>query len=274
MFLLLTASVIAAVSLRVGLLRNSEELEHDDGISLLAATGHQADFVRAVDAELKQRWVEVAEWKKLIRSEAGYAFRQIGHDLSRYDIHPPLYFWLLHIWMKWTGDELPGVFMLIAILAGMTVVALFFLATHILKNSIEASVVAALWAVSPGACLVSASLRHYELFGLVSLVVAWMFFRVTDEQSPGRVRDYLALSLAAALGALAICRLARKRFFRLAAVTVSTSLGLLIAYACHPNFRNSIALQSSKVEPFAWTGVPERMITSVSTRISHLEKSS
>ncbi len=187
--LLLAASVIAAVSLRYVHVHDSKELHHDGGISLLAATGHLAAYAPAVYGGLTERWVEAAEWKRLIRSEPGFAFRRIGRDLSAYDIHPPLYFWLLHVWMKWTGDDLPGVFMLNAVLGGLTALFIFLLANRILVNATEASVVAALWAVSPGACLVSEPLRQYEIFCLLSVALIWTVFRVAGERALVRFRD-------------------------------------------------------------------------------------
>ncbi|MDP7640685.1 MAG: hypothetical protein QGG73_13405 [Candidatus Hydrogenedentes bacterium] len=61
---------------------------------------------------------------------------------------------------------------------------------------------------------------------------------------------------------MAVRKLGRKRFLRLAAVTASISAGLLIAYACHPNFLRSMAQASSQAQSFEWLGLPERVLKS------------
>lgn len=48
-------------------------------------------------------WVPASEWKKFLHIEQPFCFDEIAHALTRFDIHPPLYFWLLHLWALVVG---------------------------------------------------------------------------------------------------------------------------------------------------------------------------
>ena len=73
------------------------ELEHDESISYLASSGHQKEYSTIKNSHLYGKVVSVNHWKKYLKVEKPFCFNKISHDLSHYDIHPPLYFWLLHI---------------------------------------------------------------------------------------------------------------------------------------------------------------------------------
>ena len=89
-------------------------LTGEESISYLAAACHQGDYARlAVTAQPPVgRWVAAAEWKVLLRPDRALCLGELARDLAREDIHPPLYFWLLHAWALlfgvglWTGPSL------------------------------------------------------------------------------------------------------------------------------------------------------------------------
>ena len=100
---LLLAALLAAGLLRGGMVSGKGWVANDEGISYLAATGHQAEYA-LVTSERRPPYgtrTPAANWKRLVNPGEKGALGRIGPDLARYDIHPPLYFWLLHFCLYW-----------------------------------------------------------------------------------------------------------------------------------------------------------------------------
>ncbi len=103
-----------ALLLRLELIANKKTMQHDEAISYLAAAGHQRDYALTVGAGRPPagEWVSAREWQRFMEPDRSFIFGQIAHDLADYDIHPPLYFWLLHGWIlifgttEWAGPLL------------------------------------------------------------------------------------------------------------------------------------------------------------------------
>ncbi|MGI9125246.1 MAG: hypothetical protein ACR2JM_10925, partial [Mycobacterium sp.] len=91
---LLIAVIAAAVYLPK--LATVGVLDHDDVISIIAATCNQGRYEQYIPSG---QWVPASEWQQYWQMGRFDCFSLIGHDLAHYDIHPPLYFWLLHIWL-------------------------------------------------------------------------------------------------------------------------------------------------------------------------------
>ena len=197
----LACALVTATGLRVA---EKRSLTGDESISYLAAACHQGDYARPAVAERPPvgRWVAAAEWKALLRPERALCLGEIGRDLAREDIHPPLYFWLLHGWALlfgvglWTGPSLN-----IAI-AGLTTLALFALARRTLGGLLPAAGVAAAWSFSPAAIRVFAEARQYELLALIAVLFVWQCVRFCDPPTETPGRDGLLLAAIVAAGAL------------------------------------------------------------------------
>lgn len=179
-WLVFAAGLLFAVFLRLSAIDAKTTVSHDGAISYLAATGHLSEYHRIVGDRIPPygQWSRAAEWKRLIRPEKPFCFGQIARDLGERDKHPPLYFWLLHIWClifgvhMWTG---PSLNLVIVVLAAF---ALFGLARHVLRDTLLAGFVTLLWSVNPNVVLTGVEARHYDLVALFSILFMWQTIRL------------------------------------------------------------------------------------------------
>lgn len=158
---------IAIVILLAGLLkfadvRSRAILEHDEGITLLGVTGHQGEFARLTDAKLLNQWQDASSWQHYVRVSTDVTFREIQHDLNLHDIHPPMYFWALSVFLQQYGQFdrvaylLNGLFALAAIL-------MFYLLLRLQFARFPALLLFAALAFTPALAGPFAVLRQYEL---------------------------------------------------------------------------------------------------------------
>ena len=195
----LTFSVVGAAAVSARVLAEKHTITHDEGITFLVATCHQGSFNRA---DFGLRPVPASAWKRFLQVEDRFCYGRISADLAALDIHPPLYFWLLHSWYlvfgveAWTGPALN------ILLAAVTTLALFGLARFVLQNDRDAALVAYTYALSPAVYLVSVEARQYVLLALCAVLLVWQTWRCV--KSPERIgwRGTLLLALAALAGAL------------------------------------------------------------------------
>jgi len=200
----LLASILFGLGFRMIAVSGKQTVTHDEGISYLAATGHQAEY-----SEMSLRgtypaghWVPLSDWKRFIEPDRFFCFKKISSDLARYDYHPPLYFWLLHIWISvfgvgiWVGPALN--FLLTLVIAAV----LLKLADEVLGNRLEASAVVCVWILSPYAMFTSTEARQYELFTLLSLVLIWRTIRYVEGRNQASASELAVLSLITLAGAL------------------------------------------------------------------------
>lgn len=106
---------------------------------------------------------------------------QTGHD-----VHPPLYFWLLHLWRAASGDSEFGLRMLSAVFGTLTIAAIYLLGRAIGGRNV--GLLAALFlALSRFHIVWSQEIRMYALAGLLAVLGAWAARRVWER---GQWRDY------------------------------------------------------------------------------------
>jgi hypothetical protein len=102
----------------------------------LSATCHQGEFDCTIrpGAPPAGRWAPASEWQRFLAVEHRWCFATIGRDLVATDIHPPAYFWPLHIWTLAFGVGLTTAAWLNAPIDALTALALFALARDLLRN--------------------------------------------------------------------------------------------------------------------------------------------
>ena len=201
---LLACALIASTGLRVAAGAEKRGLTHDEAITYLATACHQGEYARLTTAGAPPlgRWVPAAEWKALLRPDRSLCLATIARDLAHEDVHPPLYFWLLHGWVLvfgvgvWAGPSLN------VVLAALTCLALLGLARRVLGDPLRAAFVASVWSFSPAAIRVFAEARQYELLAFVAVVFVWACVRVAAPPTRRPARDLAVLALATAAGAL------------------------------------------------------------------------
>ena len=153
----LALALAFGVFFRVQAIVQRDTITHDEGITYLAATGHLGEFTELYynhDAPYG-RWVEASQWQRFWQPNGFGRFAKISSDLARYDIHPPLYFWMLHVWIEFVGVHVWSGAMLNVLISIVMTVVLYRYACHVLEDRPSASVVAFVWAVNPSNGLTS-----------------------------------------------------------------------------------------------------------------------
>jgi hypothetical protein len=125
--------------------------------------------------------------------------RQTGND-----VHPPLYFELLHLWQALSGDSEAGLRLLSAFLGLLTVALTYALSRRMARGALSpgrataAGILAALFlAVSRFAIAWSQEIRMYALASLLAVLVVWAARRVWER---GLWRDSAVYILATTAG--------------------------------------------------------------------------
>ncbi|MEM9556127.1 MAG: glycosyltransferase family 39 protein [Acidobacteriota bacterium] len=193
--------VVGAHALRVV---STPAIQHDDAISHLAATAHQGAYEESAPVGA---WIPVADWARFWHlDDRPGQLATIGRDLARHDLHPPLYFWLLHGWIAavgtqaWTGPALN------LVLVALTALALLALARSLLPPHLAALTVLA-WGVAPAVLRVTGYTRQYALLTLCTVVLALcLVHALRGESSPptkvGRIAWRVGCGVTAACGLL------------------------------------------------------------------------
>ena len=195
---------ISAGSVRLWKTFSLKTLTHDGSIALAAAAGqHNAfGFEFSSKGEILNRWTQARKWKRFLTIEHPFCFREIQSGLKNHDIHPPLYFWLLHVWMlicgthAWTGP------LLNIILASLSAIVLFYIFRIFTKENLSALSVSLIWFACPPAMASSMMARQYDLLTLLGLILIWMVIRISDAEKTSRYYDWGLIALISALGLL------------------------------------------------------------------------
>jgi len=223
--------------------------DHDETISYLAATGNQERYERALaDSSFVGAWTPASRWKAFFSIDRPFAFARIGGDLARHDVHPPLYFWLLHVWVLLAGVNVWAGPLLNVFITAATGYVLFRLARHVSGSPEVASVVLFLWLVSP-IYRVAGEARQYQLLAFWSALLYWQALHL---RFATRVRVGPASVAAGAIVAcgflthyhfaipLAACALLlaapRARARPLAALGIGALAGATVFLLLHPHF--------------------------------------
>lgn len=251
-------------------------LTHDDVISCSAATGHQGEYVRVTRGESWPygAWARASEWKRFIRLEKTFCFRDIRAGLSRADLHPPMYFWLLHLWYLAFGVRLASGAMLNVLLDVITALLLYRLACSVLGDRLEAAAVAAVWILARAVVSTSWETRQYALLALCAVLLASQVVRWADTTKPVGWWRFAALAVVTAMGLLThyyfvlaaggsalllAATLRRKRMARLLGGLASMATGAGLFVLLHPGFAGSFRIQRVEAPELGFHDLPARL---------------
>jgi hypothetical protein len=260
---LLACGLLLSLGLHVSRMRCLTTLVHDDGISYMAATGHQGAYQKDLPFD---QWVPAGEWKRFWRPESFWCFQTIASDLRTYDIHPPLYFWGLHVWTYCFGTHLWSGPALNSVLFVVTFFVLFRLLREVFESDLPAGLAVFLWAVSPQVIDVAMNARQYSLLTLIAVGFAWALLRLV-RPGPWSKLAMLVLPLCAAAGmmtqyqyfvviaggaALALLLVASRRIppARAAAVILLLACGAALFWLLNPHFLEMMSRQRVGSQPF------------------------
>ncbi len=265
-YALLVVALLLGIAFRATTAVGKASLHHDETIAYLAATGHQGEYANIIARQTAPvgQWVEASQWKRFVRVEKPLCFTTIGADLSKHDIHPPLYFWLLHLWVACFGTEVWSGPTLNILLGLLSTVLLFGLTRDLLGRSTQAAIVALLWNISAGVLAAAFFARPYELLGCCTVLFVWCLVRCLDRSRPCGWKPLSCLALSGAAGLLthyhfailltggallallALVRSQRRRLASIAAAMAASVLGLAVL---HPGFSRSFELAQHQAQP-------------------------
>lgn len=178
----------------------------DEIRAYLAATAHEGEYrilLRAAKAPIAT-WATVHDWTRMIEPEAGLGYGAVARDLAMWDIHPPLYFWLLHGWTRLFGVTFWAGALLNLLLEGLILALIVMWGRAITRQSQTALWLGVLWWLHPLTVRVSPLTRAYVLLTLITLLFAVaLYFVFYKRQTKGhRLLASAALIVTAVLGLL------------------------------------------------------------------------
>lgn len=156
--------------LRIHALRHWKSgLSNDESVTYMCAAATAGIWEERIH-DLRDRTITIGDIHRFYGKPSTLQFHTVSLDMARYDVHPPLYFWLLHvihvIWGStvWTGAAL-NIALGVALL-----VALIGLARSMGLGSNASLVVAVVWYLSPAAVQIDLEARPYQLLALTAVV--------------------------------------------------------------------------------------------------------
>jgi hypothetical protein len=266
---ILVIGIAAAAALLFARMAALPTLAHDDAISYLAATCHQGLF--AVRIPVGQ-WVAARVWQAYWQPADFACFGRIATDLANYDIHPPLYFWVLHVWSYLVGAGLRLALVLNLGFYVLTALIIYRLCRLLRCAPYIAVVAAVAWALSESTLTVPTEVRQYTLFGLVSaafILSLVVFVSRTSRLAAGALYVTAVAGLlvhyqfpillgCAVLGAGFILVRARQST-ALRRMLIAIVLAVLTAVAMDPHFLRSVTREQAQAAGLALREVVPRV---------------
>ena len=235
-------------------------VDHDDVISIVTATCNEGNFLTS---PLKGQWVDVSQWQQYWQLNSHWCFGQIKSDMVHYDIHPPFYFWVLHIWFVLFGVSLVSGLMLNLVVVCLTAV-IIYVTCRVLAVSSTLSFLATLaWTVSLPSRTAVGVIRQYSLFTMLTAVlllvaVLWLekkqrryLFGLCVVLVAGTLTHFQFPIPAGVTVLFATAILWRRRAFReIAQLMVAVVVAAVVFVVVEPNFMESVLRARDQAQSF------------------------
>ncbi|MFC1920076.1 glycosyltransferase family 39 protein, partial [Chloroflexota bacterium] len=143
-------------------------------VLLLLAIVLLGTFLRAYDLGTESIWVDEASSIKLAVKDFISVIREAGYTQN----HPPLYFVILHFWIRIFGDSEVATRSLSAIFGVASILLIYHVGSMLFYNRRIGLLVALLTAVSTYLIFYSQETRAYTLLLLLSLLSHFFFIRI------------------------------------------------------------------------------------------------
>lgn len=275
--LLLIAGIAFGVTLLVWQALSVSTITYDDGISYLAATGHQGLYW--TDKPTGQ-WVLASQWQSFWTPSEFGVFEKISHDLAFYDIHPPLYFWALHVWTSIMGVYLSTGPLLNIIFLIVAMIFIYLTSIELRCTPWSATIASLVWFLSGSTLSAGIVVRQYSLLGLA---VAFYFFslmkflnakQLVTSKSSVLANFYIFLAIVVGLlthyqfilvvgftSLFVIILLMRSEnyIYGIKSIIIVSFLAAIVSVVLHPDFYHSLIRQQSQVEHFYWGSILWRL---------------
>ena len=237
---------------------------------MLSATCNQGRYAQSIPTG---RWVSVQFWQDYWSLRNPGCFERIRADLAHSDIHPPLYFWLLHIWLSIFGVSIPAAVTLNVLIIVMTAHVLYAVCGVLDVPSDLRCVVIVTWALTMAVRSSAFAIRQYALLGLWSalllLLVSLWFTRhrcvyllaLAPVIALGLLTQYLfVVPAGAALLLIGVATVARRRYRELA-LLVAVGIVAISAFGLgNPGFWESFHRGGEQAQQFSWSTLAIRIV--------------
>ncbi|MGW0158725.1 glycosyltransferase family 39 protein [Mycobacterium sp. NPDC003323] len=246
----------------------STYLAHDDGITLLSATCQQGRYAMGTPVG---RWVPVEEWHSYW-SIGSSCLETVRADLAQHDIHPPLYFWLLHLWFLVFGVSIPAAAALNLVLVLATALLIYLACRSLAIPTPWSVAVVLVWLSMMSTRVAVTSVRQYALLGtfsalLLLLLILWYrrpssiyLLALLPTLAGGMLTQYLfAVPAAMAFFVLAVAAVRGRSYRNLLALLLVYVGAVVIFVLANPDFRQSLQLGSEQAQPLTLAAVPLRI---------------
>lgn len=257
--IILIIGIIIAVVLLFARAVNYPSIKHDEGISYLAATGHQELYETSKPSD---KWVTASEWQAFWKIDKVGIFRTITRGLNTWDLHPPLYYWILNVWSGIFGiNTTTGA--LLNIPFNVLISLMIFLICRGQKYPpIISAAAAVLWMVRYSIIEASIITRQYSLLGFIVLCFYYSLIRFLHKQSPintfwlfltsllGFLTHYqFVVLMGIALAWVSIYFFLQKNLGPTLKIVSSSVGAILIFFVANPGFFQSVSFQQKQALP-------------------------
>ena len=255
--ILLGALLIIHIGVRIWLISERSQLTHDEAISFLHAASKASTYGRVIAERIPPYGIvaPVVSWANFLKPERFWVFGEILQGLQSSDIHPPLYFYLLHVWLYVFGSGLQQALLLNVLISVLSLLLLVRIVSQLTLSKRWGIGAGALWSLNPTVLETCLTVRQYELANafLLLLVAGVLQMFVSETRRPAFVLTaigvlglmltlYMGWIWAAVLLLLStvlIPREWRREGMRLLAMPVL--VGALFAVLLNPGFATSMA---------------------------------
>jgi 4-amino-4-deoxy-L-arabinose transferase-like glycosyltransferase len=199
-----------------------------------------------------------------------FCFEKIATDLSKSDLHPPLYFWILHLFVLLLGVHPYTGILLNLLLQLFSIIPLFLLAKKILKQEQKAAFTVLLWTISSATISIPFTARPYELLSLEHILFALFFYQWLHNGrkmylagigiilAAGVLTHYTFIYVAAGYGIYTLFHVKKLGWKKVFSFALTGMAGLMLLPLLHPHFADSFALQQERTQSFSWSEWPSR----------------
>jgi len=263
----LIAAAVAGVALRGWGTGRKRVWTGDEASFYVTASGHLAEFVGAFEdgAPPAGRWVAAHQWKRLWKPNEPLCFGRIARDVATWDVHAPLYLWLLHLWTLLVGAHTWAGPALNCLIDAIAAVILFALASRALRSRLSGALAVLIWAISPAVVVTSLVARYHSLLALFTVFLADQALRLSDPRqplAPGRLplvflatiglllTNYYGPIILLACGMIVLFRLWRANRRRLLAGLCTVAAAVAFCAIVNPFFPRAFANQRGQHTAF------------------------
>jgi len=152
----------------------------DEFFTLFQSTGHGVDIVNLLDGFSKRETPPLSksqDFRLFLQSDPAKHIKDVTRGLLDTDTHPPLYFWIIYIWMKVFGDGLFAV-RFFSVLMGVFAIFLAYRIGGYLFNQRVAGFCALFTAISAFSIRYSQEARAYSLIMAIGLLSSLFVLRL------------------------------------------------------------------------------------------------